>query len=64
MSNVIDKLLVFNIGVNDIDKSKDFYVDRLGLKVVTDIGQGRCIGSPSSSRAAGRRLPLLPPLEV
>jgi len=41
MSNVVDKLLVFNVGVNDIDKSKAFYVDKLGLKVVTDIGQGK-----------------------
>lgn len=41
MKNIVDTLLVFNVGVNDMDKSKAFYVDQLGLKVKTDIGQGK-----------------------
>jgi predicted enzyme related to lactoylglutathione lyase len=40
MNKTIDKILMFNIGVSDIDKSKEFYLDRLGLNVIRDIGQG------------------------
>ena len=40
MNRIIDKIMMFNIGVNDMDKSKAFYLDRLGLKVIRDIRQG------------------------
>ena len=40
MAKIADKILMFNLGVNDIDKSKAFYVDRLGLQVTNDIGHG------------------------
>jgi predicted enzyme related to lactoylglutathione lyase len=41
MNNAVDKILMFNIGVSDIDKSKAFYIGQLGLKVINDIGQGK-----------------------
>jgi predicted enzyme related to lactoylglutathione lyase len=40
MANNVTKILMFNLGVNDIDKSKAFYIDKLGLKVTADVGQG------------------------
>jgi catechol 2,3-dioxygenase-like lactoylglutathione lyase family enzyme len=33
---VIDKLMMFNMAVSDMPKAKEFYGDRLGLKVVKD----------------------------
>jgi catechol 2,3-dioxygenase-like lactoylglutathione lyase family enzyme len=37
--HVIDKLMMFALGVNDMPKAKDFYVEKLGLKVITDYRQ-------------------------
>jgi catechol 2,3-dioxygenase-like lactoylglutathione lyase family enzyme len=33
---VLNKLMMFSIAVRDMPKAKAFYVDKLGLKVVTD----------------------------
>ncbi len=40
MNKIVDKIIIFNVAVTDMDKAKAFYVDRLGLKVARDIGQG------------------------
>jgi predicted enzyme related to lactoylglutathione lyase len=40
LNKTVDKIIMFNIGVSDMDQSKAFYLDRLGLKVTNDIGQG------------------------
>ncbi len=40
MAKIANNIMMFNLGVNDMDKSKDFYVNRLGLKVTNDIGHG------------------------
>ncbi len=34
--NTIDKLMMFNMAVSDMPKAKEFYADKLGLKVTTD----------------------------
>jgi catechol 2,3-dioxygenase-like lactoylglutathione lyase family enzyme len=36
---VIDKLIMFSMIVSDMQKSKAFYADKLGLKVTTDYRQ-------------------------
>lgn len=36
---VIDKLMMLAIGVNDMPKAKEFYADKLGMKVATDYRQ-------------------------
>jgi len=36
----INKLIMFHMGVTDMDKSKKFYADMLGMKVTQDYGQG------------------------
>jgi catechol 2,3-dioxygenase-like lactoylglutathione lyase family enzyme len=33
---VVDKLMMFHMAVSDMPKSKEFYADKLGLKVVQD----------------------------
>jgi catechol 2,3-dioxygenase-like lactoylglutathione lyase family enzyme len=33
---VMNKLMMFSLAVSDMPKAKAFYVDKLGLKVVTD----------------------------
>ena len=40
MAKIADNILMFNLGVNDMDKSMTFYVNMLGLKVTNDIGHG------------------------
>ena len=40
MNTAVDKIIMFNVGVNDMDRSKVFYTERLGLKITRDIGQG------------------------
>ncbi len=35
----IDKLLQFIINVNDMEKAKEFYVDKLGFKITKDFRQ-------------------------
>jgi catechol 2,3-dioxygenase-like lactoylglutathione lyase family enzyme len=37
--SIIDKLTMFYMAVNDMDKAKEFYVDKLGFKVITDYRQ-------------------------
>ncbi len=36
---VIDKLMMFSMAVSDMPKAKEFYADKLGLKVTTDYRQ-------------------------
>jgi catechol 2,3-dioxygenase-like lactoylglutathione lyase family enzyme len=36
---VIDKFMMLQVAVSDMPKAKEFYVDKLGLKVVTDYRQ-------------------------
>jgi len=36
MKNAIDKLMMFSLAVSDMPKAREFYVDKLGLKVVND----------------------------
>jgi catechol 2,3-dioxygenase-like lactoylglutathione lyase family enzyme len=36
----IDKLIMFHMGVSDMDKSKKFYADTMGFEVTKDYGQG------------------------
>ena len=36
---IIDKLTMFYMAVNDMDKAKEFYVDKLGFKVTNDYRQ-------------------------
>lgn len=36
---VIDNFIMFSMAVNDMPKAKEFYSDKLGLKVVTDYRQ-------------------------
>jgi catechol 2,3-dioxygenase-like lactoylglutathione lyase family enzyme len=36
MKSTIDKLMMFSLAVSNMPAAKAFYVDRLGLKVVTD----------------------------
>ena len=36
---IIDKLTMFYMAVNDMDKAKEFYVDKLGFKVTKDYRQ-------------------------
>lgn len=36
---IIDKLTMFYMAVNDMDKAKEFYVDKLGFKVTQDYRQ-------------------------
>jgi catechol 2,3-dioxygenase-like lactoylglutathione lyase family enzyme len=36
---VIDKLMMFIVAVSDMPKAKEFYADRLGLKVTKDYRQ-------------------------
>ena len=38
--NTIDKLKMFHMAVNDMDKVKAFYTDKLGFKVTQDYAQG------------------------
>jgi catechol 2,3-dioxygenase-like lactoylglutathione lyase family enzyme len=40
MNKTVDRVIIFNVAVIDMDKAKAFYTDRLGLKVSKDIGQG------------------------
>ncbi len=35
----INKIIMFHMAVNDMDKSKEFYSNKLGFKVVADYGQ-------------------------
>jgi predicted enzyme related to lactoylglutathione lyase len=35
----ISRIIMFHMAVTDMDKSKEFYVDRLGFKVTADYGQ-------------------------
>ncbi len=37
--NTIDKLFMFYMAVNDMDKAKEFYVDKFGFKVTKDYRQ-------------------------
>jgi catechol 2,3-dioxygenase-like lactoylglutathione lyase family enzyme len=37
---VIDKLVMFHMAVNDMDKVKEFYEDKLGFKVTNDKAYG------------------------
>lgn len=36
---VVDKLIMFSMAVSDMPKAKEFYTDKLGLKVVQDYRQ-------------------------
>jgi len=36
---IIDKLTMFYMAVSDMDKAKEFYVDKLGFKVTNDYRQ-------------------------
>lgn len=36
---VIDRLMMFSMAVFDMDKSREFYADMLGLQVVSDVRQ-------------------------
>lgn len=36
---VVDKLMMFHLAVSDMPKAKDFYSDKLGLKVAQDYRQ-------------------------
>ena len=38
-TQVLDKITMFQVAVNDMDKAKEFYVDKLGLKVIQDYRQ-------------------------
>src|SRR5579859_2003835 len=38
--STIDKLKMFHMAVNDMDKAKAFYTDKLGFKATQDNGQG------------------------
>ncbi len=40
MAAIADNILMFNLGVSDMEKSKEYYVNLLGLKVTSDIGHG------------------------
>ena len=57
MSNIVDKVVMFNIPVSDMDKAKAFYTDKLGMKVITDIGQGSMhwitLASPGGGPSVG-----------
>jgi catechol 2,3-dioxygenase-like lactoylglutathione lyase family enzyme len=37
--HVIEKFMMFAVGVSDMPKAKEFYADKLGLKVTTDYRQ-------------------------
>ena len=37
---IIDKIFMFHMAVADMDKSKEFYTDKLGFIVTNDYGQG------------------------
>jgi predicted enzyme related to lactoylglutathione lyase len=38
--DVIDKVTMLSVAVSDMKKSKEFYVDSLGCKLLKDYGQG------------------------
>ena len=40
MNKTVDKIIMFQVAVRDMNKAKAFYADRLGLKVTKDFGQG------------------------
>jgi catechol 2,3-dioxygenase-like lactoylglutathione lyase family enzyme len=35
---IIDKLTMFTMAVSDMDKAKEFYVDKLGFKITKTFG--------------------------
>lgn len=37
---IVDKITMFHMAVNDMAKAKEFYADKLGLKVTKDYEQG------------------------
>jgi catechol 2,3-dioxygenase-like lactoylglutathione lyase family enzyme len=39
MKTNIDKLIMITVAVSDMPKAKEFYADKLGLKIVTDYRQ-------------------------